>query len=77
MIFYAIAKANKVRAQAGLPPIPAWHPHQLRHTVATEIRKKYQSEAARVFLGHARLSVTEIYAERDLDLARRIAREMG
>lgn len=54
-----------------------FHPHQVRHTTGTEIRKLYGAEAARVALGHARLSTTELYAERDFELAKRIARERG
>jgi integrase len=76
-IVRAIEKANLERTKLELPPIPHWHPHQLRHSVGTLVRKKYQAEAARVYLGHSRLSVTEIYAERDLGLACKIAREMG
>jgi len=54
-----------------------WHPHQLRHSYATEIRRRYGVEAARIGLGHASLDVTELYAERDRALARRIALEVG
>ncbi|MEI8372990.1 MAG: site-specific integrase [Planctomycetota bacterium] len=54
-----------------------WNPNQLRHNVGTAVRKKYGLEAAQVFLGHSKADVTEIYAERDQDLARQIAREMG
>lgn len=54
-----------------------FHPHQIRHTVGTDIRKSHGAEGSRVALGHARLSTTEIYAERDLALARRIARDRG
>lgn len=57
--------------------IPAWHPHQLRHTFATEIRRRYGVEAARVLLGHHSVGVTEIYAERDLAVAARVAAEVG
>jgi integrase len=32
---------------------PRWHPHQLRHTAATEIRAKFGLEAAQAVLGHA------------------------
>lgn len=42
-----------------------WHPHQLRHTAATELRKQFGLEAARVVLGHRSAAVTEIYAEID------------
>lgn len=36
-----------------------WHPRQLRHTAATEIRRTFGIAAAQVVLGHASLSVTE------------------
>jgi integrase len=49
----------------------------LRHSAATEIRKRYGLEAAAVVLGHARADVTQIYAERDQDLAKRIIAEVG
>lgn len=58
--------------------ISLWSPRQLRHTRATMIRKKYGSlEAAKAVLGHADTKVTEIYAERDLELASKIMREIG
>ncbi len=54
-----------------------WHPHQLRHNAATELRKRYGLEAAQVTLGHKTLSVTEIYAEKNVAAAMRIAAEVG
>lgn len=54
-----------------------WHPNQLRHTAATEIRAKYGLEAAQVVLGHASANVSEIYAERDHRKAAAIMREVG
>lgn len=54
-----------------------WHPNQLRHTRGTEIRKRYGLEAAQVILGHAAADVTQIYAERDAEKAREIARAIG
>ena len=42
-----------------------WHPHQLRHNAATELRKQFGLEAARIILGHRSAMVTEIYAELD------------
>jgi site-specific recombinase XerD len=42
-----------------------WHPHQLRHNAATELRKGFGLEAARIILGHHSSAVTEIYAEED------------
>lgn len=43
--------------------IPRWHPHQLRHVAATNIRREFGLEAAQAVLGHARADVTQIYAE--------------
>jgi integrase len=57
--------------------IPRWSPNRLRHSLATEIRKRNGLEAAQVVLGHSRADVTQIYAERDMELAERIIREVG
>ena len=54
-----------------------WSPNQLRHTAATEIRKKFGLEAAQVILGHAAADITQVYAERDADKAREVVRQMG
>jgi len=50
-----------------------WHPNQLRHTFATQVRKQHGLEAAQVLLGHARADVTQVYAERDGALAATVA----
>ncbi len=71
-IEYGILKAQR----QGLE-IAHWHPHQLRHSRATEIRKRYGVEAAQVVLGHTRADVTQIYAERNDKLAEKIAAEIG
>ena len=42
-----------------------WHPHQLRHNAATELRKEFGLEAARIILGHHSAAITEVYAEKD------------
>lgn len=57
--------------------IPHWHPNQLRHSKATEVRRLFGLEAAQVTLGHAHARVTEVYAERDIKLAAEIARKIG
>jgi integrase len=54
-----------------------WHPHQLRHRAATELRKNFGLEAAQVILGHRTLSVTQIYAEKNVEAAMRIMSEVG
>lgn len=57
--------------------IERWAPNRLRHTSATEIRKRFGIEAAQVVCGHERAEVTQVYAERNLELAIKVAREVG
>ena len=57
--------------------VPRWSPNRLRHAAGTAIRKQFGLEAAQVYLGHAKADVTQVYAARDLALARKIAREVG
>ncbi len=57
--------------------ITVWHPHQIRHTRGTEVRKKYGYEASSVSLGHGHLNSTEVYAEIDDTKAMQIALESG
>lgn len=45
--------------------IPRWHPHQLRHTAATELRALFGPEHAKAVLGHSSLKITDRYAELD------------
>jgi integrase len=66
-----IEKANCKRiieaADQGAEPdlLPHWSPNQLRHSKATEVRRRFGLEAAQVTLGHAHARITEVYAERD------------
>ena len=72
---YGIKRANKSRPEAD--KIPNWSPLQLRHSRATEVRRRFGLEGAQVALGHVKADVTERYAEKNLELAIRIARETG
>src|SRR5262249_48162241 len=54
-----------------------WHPNQLRHSFATRVRREYGLEAAQVMLGHSRADVTQVYAERDQQLAAAVAAKIG
>jgi integrase len=54
-----------------------WHPHQLRHNAATDLRAQFGLEAARVVLGHRTAAVTEIYAEIDQEKAAKIMGDVG
>jgi len=76
-IVYAIAKANRARASEGLPEIPHWHPHQLRHAAATRIRKEIGLEAARAVLGQRSLAIADTYAELDRGVAADAVKRMG
>jgi integrase len=57
--------------------IASWHPNMLRHAYATNVRARFGLEGAQVVLGHAKATTTEIYAERDLSLAARVAAAVG
>ncbi len=57
--------------------IPQWSPHRLRHTAATEIRKVFGLECAQAVLGHAALGVTQVYAEKDMEAAKRVMAKIG
>ncbi|MCI0376516.1 MAG: site-specific integrase [Gemmataceae bacterium] len=71
----AIEKANRERK--GIQPIPHWHPQQLRHTKATEIRRAAGLDAARAVLGHTSPVVTEVYAELDIATATEVMARIG
>lgn len=74
-ITYAIKQANRQRKPD--EQIGHWFPLQIRHLRATEVRKVFGIEAAQVSLGHAHANVTEVYAERNLDLAIEVAQKTG
>jgi len=57
--------------------VPRWSPNRLRHSAATEIRKRFGLEAAQVTLGHASADITQVYAERDNTLAIEVAAKIG
>lgn len=75
--FKPTAYAHAVQKAAQRADVPHWHPNQLRHLFATEVRRIHGLEAAQVLLGHSRADVTQVYAERDLSLATRVANEIG
>jgi integrase len=54
-----------------------WHPNRLRHTMATATRRQFGLEGAQVVLGHSKADITQVYAERDSELAARVARQVG
>ncbi len=66
-----------VKAAAKKASVPHWHPHQLRHTRATEIRKRFGIDAARAVLGHRSPAITEVYAELDQGQAAEVMAKIG
>jgi integrase len=54
-----------------------WSANELRHSYATRVRKQFSLEHAGAALGHARMSVTETYAQRDEQLALVVAQTIG
>ena len=72
----AVKYAVKAAQKAGVD-VPDFHPHQLRHTAATRIRKEMGLDAARAMLGHRNLKITDDYAELDQALAGKAAMKLG
>jgi site-specific recombinase XerC len=66
-----------VAAAGNFDSVPHWHPNQLRHAHATVVRRRLGLEAAQVALGHERADVTQVYAEKNLALAAKVAVEIG
>ena len=55
-----------------------WHPHQLRHLAATEIRAEFGLEASALVLGHGSATLTDrVYAERDENKVLEVVRRIG
>jgi integrase len=54
-----------------------WHPHQLRHSAATNLRKEFGVELTRIVLGHSTAFTTEIYAEADKQQAMEVIARIG
>lgn len=66
-----------VRRAAIVAEVEPWTLNRLRHSAATEIRQKFGLEAAQVALGHSRADVTQLYAEKNQELAALVARQVG
>lgn len=69
--------SSAVAAAAKRARVTHWHPNQLRHTFATQVREKLGLDAAQVVLGHAKADVTQVYAKPSETVQRRVAEELG
>ncbi len=71
---YAVAIARGCE-KAG---VPHFHPHQIRHTTATKIRREVGLDGARAVLGHRSPKMfTEVYAEIDGNMAAEVMAKLG
>jgi integrase len=57
--------------------LPHWHPHQLRHTRALELKRELGLDLARAVLGHRSPVITEHYATLDLARAAEAMAKLG
>lgn len=57
--------------------IATWHPNQLRHLAATNLRREFGIEVARAVLGHSTVDMTEVYAEMDAAKAKDAMAKLG
>ena len=57
--------------------IPPCHPHQLKHSAGTAIRKAEGIEVARIILGHRSAAITETYAELDHGRTLQVMQKIG
>lgn len=78
-ITYGVTKSNRERAKQSKDYIVAkkWSPYQLRHSFATNMRRRHGVEAAQLGLGHARTNIVDIYAEKNLALLIELAQREG
>jgi len=72
------AYAEFVRVACDRAGVPRWHPHQLRHTRATDVAREYESNAAAAaVIGDTPEVAAAVYVDPADLVRRRIAKEMG
>ena len=54
-----------------------WHPHQLRHSFASKVRREAGADMVGTLLGDRSPAMVAIYAERDEKAARRVVAKIG
>ncbi len=70
--------ARLIKAACQAVGVAPWHPHQLRHNKATEVKRIYESdEAAARAIGTSEDVAARIYTDPQETVDRRIAREAG
>jgi integrase len=71
----AIARHNRDKPES--EQLPHWHPHQLRHLRAAELRREVGLDVARACLGHRSPVLTEHYGALDLGAATAAMAKLG
>lgn len=74
-IAVALKRHNKGKPQS--EHIPHWHPNQLRHLRALELKRQLGLDVARAVLGHREPSITEHYAGVDTETAAEAMGKVG
>jgi integrase len=75
----ADVKAHKDHPEIakGAVLIPHWHPNQLRHNRATQLRREADLDTVRAVLGHSTPAISEVYAELDMNKAAAAMERLG
>ena len=71
----AIKRYNRDRPEA--EQLPHWHPHQLRHLRALELKREVGLDVARAVLGHRSPCITEHYATLDVAAGAEAMQRLG
>jgi integrase len=71
----AIKRHNRDKPEG--EQIPHWHPHQLRHLRALELKRAAGLDVARAVLGHRSPAITEHYATLDVAKAAEVMGKIG
>lgn len=69
-------QCNAVQAAAARAGVEIWHPHQLRHKLATDITERLDIGAAQKLLRHTNPRTTEGYAKETMSSILRIAEQL-
>jgi integrase len=73
----AALNADRKEKNPAAETVEDWSPNQLRHAMATEVRKRFGLEAAQVVLGHTSADITQVYAEVNKAKAIEVIRQIG
>jgi len=76
--YHPHAYADGIETACKKAGVPHWHPHQLRHMRAAELRQQFGLESVRAPLGHSFASMTDHYSKSaETELASRVAALAG